>query len=362
MLGRAMHLRTGIAVSGTHGKSTTTAMLAYILRQAKADPTFVVGAEVQQLGGSSGVGDGQHFIVEACEYDRSFLSFQPRYAAVLNVEEDHLDCFSGIDDIIDAFGEFVSQVDPEGVVIANGEDRAVARAIQRAASPVETFGVGENVVWRAVNLEHTWGHYAFDVLHEGEFHLHAAIENLAGRHQVLNAIAAVALAHHAGVPSEAVARGLARFTGAERRMTLRGEVGGIILLDDYGHHPTEVQVTLRAVRERFPDRRLWVIFQPHQHSRTRFLMNDFARSFGLADHLLVPDIYFVRDSEQERDAVCSTSLVDRVWANGGDALYLPSHDRIVEYVVENAEPGDVVITMGAGDVWKIADELVRRLA
>ncbi|HWL95479.1 MAG TPA: UDP-N-acetylmuramate--L-alanine ligase [Phycisphaerae bacterium] len=361
MLGQVMKLRTGIAISGTHGKSTTTALVSFILKQAKADPTFVVGANVRQLEGSSGVGDGPAFVVEACEFDRSFLNLFPKFAAITNIEEDHLDCFDGLDAIKEAFRAFASLVPADGAIIANGEDRVVMDAISSARARVETFGESEGMTWRAVNVEHTLGNYRFDIYRGEEFFLNANMANLPGRHQIYNALAATALAHHAGIAAEAIADALPLFAGADRRMTRRGEVGGILLIDDYGHHPTEVQVTLRAVREHFPDRRLWVIFQPHQHSRTRFLLNDFARSFGLADYLLVPDIYFVRDSQTMRDAVSSGHLVERVRANGGDALYLPKHEQIVDHILKHAKRGDVVLTMGAGDVWKIADELVQRL-
>ncbi|MBN2561094.1 MAG: UDP-N-acetylmuramate--L-alanine ligase [Phycisphaerae bacterium] len=362
MLGQVMRQRTGIAIAGTHGKSTTTALLAYILRRAKVDPTFVVGAEAKQLAGSSGVGEGPHFVVEACEYDRSFLNLSPKYAAILNVEEDHLDCFDGLDAIIDAFRAFSSLVPSDGIVVANGEDPAARRAVRDISAPVETFGFGEDAFWHAENIEHDHGCYAFDVIRNGGFFLRASMDHLPGRHQVGNALVAAAMAHHAGIAAESIAESLSSFAGAHRRLTERGEVGGLLLLDDYGHHPTEIRVTLRAVCEHYPGRRLWVVFQPHQHSRTRFLLDDFARSFGRADHLLVPDIYFVRDSEAERGTICSGNLVDRVRANGGDAIYLPSHEEIVEHVMAHAKAGDVVMTMGAGDVWKIADELVRRLA
>lgn len=362
MLGQVMRLREGYAIAGTHGKSTTTALLAYILRRAGLDPTFVVGAGVRQLGGGSGVGDGPDMIVEACEFDRSFLNLAPKYAAILNIEEDHLDCFDGLAAINEAFRSFASLVPADGVVIANGEDRNVAAALESVGSPIETFGFGEGMTWRATDVVHEEGRYRFRLLKNGEPFIDVKLDGLYGRHQVLNATVAAAMADRANVDPQAIADGLQTFEGAERRLTRKGEVGGVLILDDYGHHPTEIQVTLRAIRERFPDRRLWVVFQPHQHSRTRFLLNDFARSFGLADRLLIPDIYFVRDSEKMRDAICAEDLVKRVHANGGDALYLPKLEDITRYIVENVQPSDVVLTMGAGDVWKISDELVRRLA
>jgi len=362
MLGQVMRLRSGIAIAGTHGKSTTTALTAFILRQAKADPTFVVGAHVKQLDGSSGVGDGQHFVVEACEFDRSFLNLLPRYAAIMNIEEDHLDCFEGLDAITEAFRAFAALVPPDGVVLANGDDPQVAKALRGARGAVETFGLNDGSFWRAIDITHVRGCYRFDVLRGGVPLLKASMDGLPGRHQVYNALAATAICHHAGIAPDVIADSLAKFSGAERRLTQRAEVRGIQLLDDYGHHPTEIRVTLRAIREHYLGQKLWVVFQPHQHSRTRFLLDDFAASFGQCDHLLVPDIYFVRDSAAERASVSSAHLVDRVRAKGGDALYLPGFEQIIEHIVNHAQPGDIVLTLGAGDVWKIADELVRRLA
>ena len=214
MLGQVMRQRTGIAIAGTHGKSTTTAMTAYLLRRAKVDPTFVVGAQVKQLGGGCGVGDGPHFVVEACEYDRSFLNLAPKWAAILNIEEDHLDCYSGLAAITAAFRAFAMLVPPDGVVIANGEDQAVARALQGIRAPVETFGAAGDAFWQATGIQGSLGCYAFDVYRDGEFFLHANMDNLPGRHQVANALAAVALAHHAGIAPEAIVESLAAFTGA----------------------------------------------------------------------------------------------------------------------------------------------------
>jgi len=361
MLGDVMQLRSGMAIAGTHGKSTTTALTTFILARTGLDPTFVVGAAVEQLGGSAGVGNGPHFVVEACEFDRSFLNLTPHAAAILNIEEDHLDCYPNLDAIIESFAAFASRIPADGLIVANGEDRAVARAVEMAQATVETFGFAPDCMWQAINVLSNNGCYQFDIAYRGEHFAHARLNHLAGRHHVSNALAAAALCWNAGVDRGDIVRGLAEFRGAHRRMTVRGEGRGVTIIDDYGHHPTEVQVTLKAIRERFPGRRTVLVFQPHQHSRTRFLLNDFARCFAAADHVIVPDIYFVRDSQAERDAICSRDLVERVRANGGDALYLPSFDAIVGYLLNDMRPGDVIVTMGAGDVWKIADELVQRL-
>ncbi len=361
MLGEVMQLRTGVAIAGTHGKSTTTAMVAYILRQARLDPTFVVGAGVAQLGGSCGVGDGPHFVVEACEFECSFLHYRPHLAAILNIEEDHLDCFSNLAAIIEAFTAFASRVPREGTLIVNGSDRCAVATARDVRCHVELFGLDREFDWAAIDAQATRGCYRFKALRSG--HELTEIElAIPGRHQIGNALVAAAIATHAGVSPDAIARALQEFRGAERRLTRVGQARGIDVYDDYGHHPTEVQVTLKALRENQPGRRMWVVFQPHQHSRTRFLLNDFARSFGSADHLIVPDIYFVRDSETERDAVCGADLVERVRANGGDAIYLPDFESIQTHLLAHAREGDLIVTMGAGDIWKVADELVRRLA
>jgi UDP-N-acetylmuramate--alanine ligase len=360
LLGALMARHEGIAVAGTHGKSTTTAWLAFVLREAGLDPSFVVGAEADQLGGGSGVGEGRHFVVEACEYDRSFLNLRPKTAVILNIEEDHLDCYADLSAITESFAQFANLVPPDGLIVLNGEDpncRAIAR---RMAIDVETFGPREIDTWQGADAELRDGRYEFTVVHVGEplgrVHL-----GIAGRHNVANALAVAALASRAGVPWSAVSAGLQDFRGARRRLQVRCEVEGVTVVDDYAHHPTEIRATLRAARERFNPRRLWCVFQPHQHSRTRFLLADFARSFTLADRIVVPRIYFVRDSERERQAVRAADLVGRVQATGGKAVHIPDFETIVEMLVEELEPGDLVLTMGAGDIWKVADELVERL-
>jgi len=360
-LGRLMALRSGIAVAGTHGKSTTTAMVACVLAEAGLDPSFVIGADVPQLGGGSRVGAGRHLVVEACEYDRSFLHLSPHAATVLNIEEDHLDYYRDLADIRAAFADLAARVHSDGLLVVNGMDLGRRQVVAGARCRVETFGVGGRWDWHAENLEADRGRFAFDVYRRGRFYGSMRLA-LAGRHQVLNALAAVALASWAGADAGAIAEALARFEGAGRRMEVLGSAAGVTVVDDYAHHPTEIQATLKAAAERFAPSRLWVVFQPHQHSRTRFLLKDFARALAVADKTIVPDIYFVRDSEQERQAVRSQDLVDELQGLGADALYLADFDSIRRYLVESLGPGDVLMTMGAGDVWCLARPLLDDLA
>jgi len=357
LLGMLMADRDGVAIAGTHGKSTTTAMTAFVLKEAGLDPSFVVGAQVDQLGGGSGVGDGDPFVVEACEYDRSFLHLSPKYAAILNIEEDHLDCFSGLDEIVEAFTAFGSRVRQDGVLLVNRDDREAMKAAEPVGAKVETFGFDVGADWRAANLKLEKGCFSFDWLCGGETLARVKL-SLPGRHNVCNALAAGAMAWHCGVSGGVIAKMLGAFRGADRRLTLRGRAKGITVVDDYAHHPTEIQATLRAAKDFYNPKRMWVVFQPHQHSRTRFLLNEFAKSFGLADVVVVPDIYFVRDSQAEADRIGSIDLVDKIHAHGGDARYIASFDEIAEHLQSELRSEDLVITMGAGDVWKIADAVV----
>ncbi len=360
MLGRLMAAKSGIAISGTHGKSTTTAMVAYVLTQAGAEPDFIVGAIVEQLNGPSGVGNGKHFVAEACEFDRSFLNLTPRLAAILNIEEDHLDCYKDLSAIIEAFRALASKVPPEGVIIANGEDRNVASAVRGASAEVQTFGLAENCTWRGVNLQQERGRFTMDVLLRGKQFLHLHVP-LPGQHNAYNSLAAIATLHNAGLSAEQIGHWLGRFKGTRRRMTLKAQARGITVVDDYAHHPTEVQATLKAIRDFYQPKRLICVFQPHQHSRTRFLLKDFARSFGCADEVIVPDIYFVRDSALEKDYISSEDLVAQIRLSGGRAIYLKTFDDITAQLRSSLKEGDLVVTMGAGNIWEVADETVRWL-
>ena len=357
LLGLLMSRKVGVAIAGTHGKSTTTAMVAYVLRAAGLDPSFVIGAGVEQLGGGSGVGEGDHFVVEACEYDRSFLNLRPRFATVLNVDEDHLDYYSGLPEIIEAFRAFGSLVPPDGAVIVNGEDRDAMRAVEGLGATVETFGFEDRLHWQAEILGAEAGCFRFRVLRRSQPLTEVEL-SIPGRHNVANALAAMAICFNGGVEPETIARTLGEFRGADRRLTRRGQVAGVTVVDDYAHHPVELQTTLRAARDFYNPRKMFVVFQPHQHSRTRFLLNDFAMSFGAADVVIVPDIYFVRDSESERDLIDARDLVEQIHLGGGDARYEPSFDRIATLLCREVQAGDLVITMGAGDVWQVADALL----
>lgn len=360
LLGVLMEQWSGVAIAGTHGKSTTTAMVVYAMRESGLDPSFVVGATCAQLGDSSAVGSGEHFVVESCEYDRSFLHLRPRHAGILNIEPDHLDCYGDFSAIVAAFSEFAGNVRPDGLVICNAEDRWARQAAQQAEANVETFGFEAGADWRAVRIESDRGRYSFDVAFRDTVLMSVRLR-VAGRHNMSNALAAAALACSAGADAERVGRALSGFEGVQRRLTWRGEGGGVTIVDDYAHHPTEIRVTLEAARYQYQPRRTWVVFQPHQTARTRHFLDDFADSFGEVEEVIVPDVFGAREDDGDQESAESQSLVSRILSMGGRARYLPSLAAAAAYVAENVTEGDLVLTMGAGDVWKVADELVERI-
>ncbi len=360
LLGRLMAEKVGIAVAGTHGKSTTAAMVSHVLNQAGEDPSFIIGATVDQLGGPSGVGKGRHFVAEACEFDRSFLNLHPQYAAILNVEEDHLDCYRDLEAIIEAFRAFGAGVAAEGVLVVNGEDRNALQAVRNMRCDVETFGLSDQCCWAARPLSSDRGRVRMRLRKAGRDFCELLVP-LPGVHNAYNALAAAALLHHAGLEADQIARYLETFSGARRRMMLKARKGGVTVVDDYAHHPTEIQATLRALCDFYQPKRTVCVFQPHQHSRTRFMLKDFAQSFALANEVILPDIYFVRDSEKEKDNISSEDLVAQIRLRGGRAIYLKAFGDIVEHLRGILRSGDLVVTMGAGNIWEVADEIVCRL-
>ncbi len=363
MLGELMDRYQGIAVCGTHGKSTTGAWLAYVLDRTGQEPNFIVGADIPQLGGNSGVGRvGGHFVAEACEYDRSFMNLRPRICVMLNVEQDHLDYYADEEEIVGAFGDFAMNVRPGGVLVANGADANVAKVIARCGDDVDvvTFGLDEKNDYHAKNKELVDGLYRFDVYHAQKLLGRTAI-SLPGEHNICNALAVIAVAAVAGIEIEHVLKVLDGFNGIDRRLMLKGVYGGVTVMDDYAHHPTEIRASLSALRQRYEPERLWCVFQPHQYSRTRFLLDDFADSFALADITIVPEIYFVRDTLESKRQVNAEVLVERIKGRNSQALFVPEFGAICNYLKEHVRRGDLVVTMGAGPVWRVADEYIQWL-
>ncbi|MBI3097172.1 MAG: UDP-N-acetylmuramate--L-alanine ligase [Planctomycetes bacterium] len=349
--------RQGIAVSGCHGKTTTSALIAHTLRRAGFDPGFVVGGILREFATNAGAGRGRHFVAEACEYNRSFLALRPRCAIVTNIEADHLDTYGTLDAVVEAFGEFLFNVPPEGLAIVNGDDSRARSAAARARARVETVSVEGRGDWMARRIESRAGHYRFEVVHRDSI---VAWLSLAtpGRHQIPNALAAFAACRWAGLAPVAIAEAFTDFHGVARRFEAKGERDGVTVIDDYGHHPTEIRAVGATAREIFPGRRLWAVFQPHQHSRTRLLFGDFARSFDSFDRVVISDIYRARDTEEDVRSVGAGDLAEAVSARGVSAVAGGSIEETVQRLCAEARDGDVILTLGAGDVHRVGADFL----
>ncbi|MDG2054499.1 MAG: UDP-N-acetylmuramate--L-alanine ligase [Phycisphaerales bacterium] len=367
MLGRVQIGRLGVSIAGTHGKSTTTAMLCYILLACDLDPSFIIGATCPQTGGGSRVGQtNKHqadiLVCEACEFNRSFHHHRPTIGLINNLEEDHLDIYGSLEAIVEAFRGFAQLIPTAqqgGLLLIAHEDAHRNTVTPGLSCKVETFGFNPEATYQVVydNSVQRVG-----LLSNGRW-ICQWTNQMPGAHNALNASAAVILAHQLGADWEEAAHAMSDFKGLDRRTNLLGKRslhdGEVIIYDDYGHHPTEIEKTLRAVRNVHNPSRLICVFQPHQHSRTRFLLDHFAQSFSLADEVIVPEIYFVRDSEIERHKISARDLVDRLRDRGVKAQHLYPFDAIVEYLVTTTRGGELVVIMGAGPVDQVAHDFLK---
>ena len=360
MLGVLMRGRSGVCIAGTHGKSTTTAMTGCILTAARLQPAVVIGAEVCGIALSGWYGDGPHFVVESCEFQRSFLDLSPRYAAILGIEPDHFDCYPHFDEMIAAFAAFAQKLPADGQLLIPAGCAASKAACLAAAAPIETFGVEVAADWQASDLRLTGDGTRFRVFHVGDFVAEVSLR-IPGTHNVRNALAATALAHMAGAGPAAIREGLREFPGIRRRFERVGSWRGVTLIDDYAHHPTAVSATLATARERFPNRKLWCVFQSHQVSRTRALFDDFAKSLVAADRVLLVPVFAAREQVQDEPVQISRELASRVVAEGGHARPADTLDQALATLEDELQPGDVLITMGAGDIGKVHHAFTRRL-
>jgi UDP-N-acetylmuramate--alanine ligase len=360
MLGRLMQSRRGVAVAGTHGKSTATAMAGQILAAAGLDPTVLVGAA--PIGSRSGgrYGQGSLLVAEACEYRAGFCHLRPEMAAILNVEPDHFDCYPTAADLEDAFARFARALPADGLLMAAADCPAVGRVCGGLDCDVETFGLGPDATWQATQLEGRRGYYGFRICCRQRPVCDVKLP-VPGRHNVLNALAAAALASHCGAGGEAIRAGLEQFVGLRRRLQLLGEVREVALVDDYAHHPTEVAAALATLAEMYPDRRVWCVFQPHQHSRLARLLDEFAASLQNADKLVLADVFCAREAPPAEHAITARDLAGRIAELGGDVVQLASERQIRDHLRESLRPGDVLVTMGAGDIGTVAHELGKGL-
>lgn len=359
-LGHLMARKHGICVAGCHGKTTTTGLLTWLLVQGGVDPSMVIGGDAQFLGGNWLGGRGEHLVAEACEFDRSFLSLAPRTAIVTNVDADHLDYYRDLAEIQGAFQDFARLIPQDGYLATLNEHERVFRA-DGIVCQVETFGLRANADWVATEWRRTDGVTYFRVRHReedlGVFQL-----RLAGLHNVCNALGAMAVASHLGLDLDTVVRpALVEYRGVDRRMTSRYEGHGVLVLDDYAHHPREIAAVLTALRDEYPSRRILVVFQPHQASRTLTHLREFATALELADRVFVPDIYCARDSEEDVRAVHALDLVRTAANRGVDVSYVGHVREAAGRIIAELRVADLVVTMGAGSVGEVSRDLAERL-
>ena len=368
-LGRLMEDKTGIAIAGTHGKTTTTAMTAWVLSQLGRDPSFIVGGVVNDLGVNAHAGKGRTFVIEADEYDHMFLGLKPQIAVVTSIEHDHPDCFPTLESMYQAFEKFVDLLPDEGTLIVCAEDPGAAALIphvRKAGRNVISYGVqGDMTIntpyWmQARDLKaNERGGYDFTALTNLGSKTSASIKvtlQVPGEHNVRNALAVLAIVGVLGLSRRKAAQTLAGFSGTNRRFELRGEVNGICIFDDYAHHPTEIRATLAGARARFPQARIWAVWQPHTYSRTKTLFLDFARAFKDANEVIVTEVYAAREPEEEFTSAEIVSAMPHL-----SARYIKTLPEVTDYLLANLGPGDVVLVLSAGDADQVSTDVLKGL-
>ena len=357
LLGQIMiHYQNAIAVAGTHGKTTTTSMISHVLLAGDKDPTISVGGILPIIGGNIRVGQSDTFITEACEYTNSFLDFHPKIGIILNIEEDHLDFFKDLEDIRQSFRLFIKRIPPEGTVIINGQIDNYQELFEGLPAKVITYGLSRSFDYGAENITfNEEGHVSFDFFRYGQKIRHIQL-SVTGEHNASNALTALAIGDLLDINVDKVDEGLASFIGTKRRFEYKGKINGVTIIDDYAHHPTEIRATLEAARH-YPHRELWVVFQPHTYTRTKVFFTEFARTLAAADHLILTDIYAARETDDL--GVTSALLAEAAKEFGGDVHYYSSFTDIKNFVLENCAPGDLLITMGAGNIVNLGEELIK---
>ena len=358
MLAELMRMKHGIAIAGTHGKTTTTSMVATVLSHGGIDPTVVIGGRLDSIGSNAKLGQGEFLVAEADESDGSFLKLSPTIAVVTNVDEDHLDYYQDLDEIRSTFIDFINKVPFYGLVILCLDDENLQGMIPEVKKRLITYGLTSQADFQASEIEHQADRTSFLVSYRGEALGQLSIR-MPGRHNVLNALAAVAVGMELDMPFDSIAEGFHDFGGVQRRFQVKGEAQGIMVVDDYGHHPVEIKATLAAARSGW-DRRVVAVFQPHRYSRTEALFDDFLTAFYQADHVAVMDVYAA--GEEPRPEVSAEKLAEGISGHGHKSCcYTGNTAATVEHLQAILQPGDIVITLGAGNVYQVGDDLLQLL-
>ena len=357
MVGQVMkNYERAIAISGTHGKTTTTSMVSHIFLEAKLDPTISVGGILKAIHGNLRVGKSGNFITEACEYTNSFLKFYPTISMILNIEEDHMDFFKDINDIRHSFEQFTDLLPETGLLIINGEIENYEEITSHCKGTVLTYSVtNADCNYSAANISYDeMGRGAFDVVENGTTIGHIQL-SVVGEHNISNALGTIALARYLKISMEHIEAGLKAFEGTDRRFQYKGEVSGVTIIDDYAHHPTEIAATFEGAKK-FPHKKTWCVFQPHTYTRTKAFLEDFAKALSKADKVVLADIYAAR--EVDPGDISSADIMERIQELGTEAYYFESFDEIENFLLKNCATGDMLITMGAGDIVKVGESLL----
>ena len=355
MLAELMRMSFGIGIAGTHGKTTSTSMVGMILSAANLDPTVIVGGKVMNYGKNNLLGSGDYIVVEADEYDRSFLTLSPIIAAITNVEADHLDCYDNFSDIKNAFVTFANKVPFFGTVICCLDDLGVQEILPEIEKNIVTYGITRQADVRAINIQNHDFKSSFEVLYRN-YNLGSLLLNTTGKHNIQNALLAISIGIEMNIAFDKIKKGLEEFKGVYRRLEYIGEIKGVKIFDDYAHHPTEIISTLQGVREN-TEHRIIAVFQPHLYSRTRDFYHEFGRSFYNADVLIIVPIYPAR--EKPISGISGQMIVDSAIQSGHNhAFYIENNDMITNKIMEIIKKGDIVITLGAGDIYKYGKQLL----
>ena len=350
------HYQNALCVAGTHGKTTTTSMCTHIFLAAQRDPTVMIGGVLPALGAGHRVGKGDTIILESCEYCNSFLSFFPTVAVILNIEADHLDFFKDLEDIRNSFHRFAKLLPKDGTLVINGDIDRLDEITGDLDCKIVTYGTNPSATYHAANVTHDeLGEASFDLVKNGDFVDRISL-SVSGDHNVSNALAALAVADLLDVNVSVAKKGLKEFHGTDRRFEYKGETNGVTIIDDYAHHPTEIAATLTAATH-YPHREIWCIFQPHTYTRTKALFPEFVEALSHTDHVILADIYAARETDTL--GVSSKQIADELKAKGCDAYYFPSFEEIENFCLTHCQKGDVLITMGAGDVVNIGETLLK---
>ncbi len=349
-----------VAISGTHGKTTTTSMVSKILLEADTDPTLSIGGVFKDIGGNIRVGQSEYFVTEACEYTNSFLSFFPKISVISNIDADHLDFFKDLDDIRHSFRKFAELLPADGTLVISGDIENVDEITHDLPCTIVTYGSSDKFDYYPTDIvydEHGNPSFTAHLPNGKELKIKLAVP---GIHNVYNALAAIAVSTVLNIEDEHIISGLSLFGGTSRRFEYKGEIGGVTIIDDYAHHPTEIKATLTAAQN-YPHEKIWCVFQPHTYTRTKALLDEFAEALSIADHVVLADIYAAR--EKDDLGISSRTLADKIVSLGHECNYFPTlsnFNEIEKFLLQNCTKGDLLITMGAGDVVKIGDELLGR--